>query len=101
MSRTGSAAVRVCSVMADLFEDGFDGQGIVCNRSGDQALESRTISAREVGDVAAVDLEEHLRAGVPHLSGNPLGVFARGKPQRGGRVPRLIGSSLLQPQMTQ
>ena len=41
----------------------------------DQAAEGQAILAREVGYVAGVDGEEHLRVGVPHQPGDPLRVL--------------------------
>ncbi len=56
----------------------------------EQALERRAITTGQVGDVAAVDLEQHLGGGVSHLPGDPFGVLAGGQPEGGGRMPGLV-----------
>ena len=66
-----------------------------------QALESRSIFAGQVGHVTGIHLEQHLGARVPHLSGDPLGVFPGGEPQSRGGMAGLIWPSLLEPEVTQ
>src|SRR5690606_37298564 len=101
MSRAGVAAVTVRSVMAHLLEHVFYGQGVVGDRLRDQTLEGRTVATSKVGDVAAVDAEEHLGRGVAELSCDPLRRLTRSQPERRGRMAALVGPALLQAQMTQ
>ena len=69
--------------------------------SREQTLEGRAILAREVRHVAAVDLEKHLRAGMPHLAGDPFRVLSRCQPQCGRGMSRLVRTSRFQPQVAQ
>ena len=60
----------------------------------EQALEGGAIAPREVGHVARIHGEQHFRAAVPHLPGNPLRGFPGCQPERGRRMASLIRTPL-------
>ena len=58
--------------------------------------------SRQVGHVAAVDLEQHLCVAWPSWRAiHSGGFFARGQPQRGGRVAHLVWPPTVQAQVPQ
>ena len=56
-------------------------------------LKSRAVLSGEIGDITAVDPEEHLRGGVAHLTSNPFRTLPCCQPKGGCSVAGLVGAA--------